>query len=139
MWAKRRRPAGLIAWWLSLAVVVPIAGSLLFSGCKADHSRAGRETVDTIPYPVITVAPDGTITHQGHSISRDELVAFLQRQLKNGLEGGGDCGHDYGIIMIEAADEVPYGIVREIEDLIMRNGGTPGSKRRKREMEGGVR
>lgn len=110
---------------------------LLLIGCRPQQTRETRQpqaTVDSRDHRPLVITKEGQLFFESKAITDAELAAMVKDRVAKSYSTTGTV--DLTVIMIQPDDQTPYGRVREIQDLIMKNGAHPGTSARKETQSG---
>jgi biopolymer transport protein ExbD len=103
-------------------VFVAVVGVVF--GCAPQEQD--RNAVDPVyEHPLVIITKDGQLQLESKPITRDDLAKIVKERAKAMHSKGTSLPP---VIVVDPDPEVIYGKVREIQDLIIANGGWPGMR-----------
>jgi biopolymer transport protein ExbD len=108
--------------------IIVIALLAVFAGCGGQQTP--EVIVDAHDFSPVVITKDGQLMFESKPMTQTELVEMVKERVERDMVS--TARSQYSTIILEPDPETPFEKVREIQDLIMKHGGNPGSERKEK-------
>lgn len=105
-------------------IILFAVASILFGCGQQEQTRVIVDVMDERP---VIITKGGQLQFESKPMMREELVKMVKDRVEK--DRFSKVPSQFSTILLEPDPETPYRKVREVEDLIMENGGHPGMKK----------